>query len=74
MGEMNILQTRAYELNNEEKVPIIKKWLGRNSSHFIQTFTNFEKEACKTAEGLFKMFGETFKLQHNEMCVIIKTL
>ena len=29
---MNILQTRKYgkyELNEEEKVPIIRKWLGR---------------------------------------------
>ena len=25
----NILQIREYELNDEEKVPIIKNWLGR---------------------------------------------
>ena len=26
---MNILQTITYDLNEEEKVPIIKTWLGR---------------------------------------------
>ena len=32
----------------------------------IQTFTSSEKEACRTAEGLFAMLGEKFKPRHYE--------
>ena len=41
MEVTNILQTRAYELNDVERVPIIKGWLGRERLQFIQIFTNF---------------------------------
>ena len=29
MEVANILQTKAYDLNDEDKVPITKNWLGR---------------------------------------------
>ena len=35
MEIMNTLQTRASEVNNDEKVCIIKNWLGREGLQFI---------------------------------------
>ena len=46
MEVTNILQTRPYELNDEEKVPVMKSWLGREGLQLIQTHTSSEKEAC----------------------------
>ena len=65
MEVMNILQYKTYDLN-EDKVFIIKNWLGREGLQLIQAFTNSEKEACKTEEGLFATLSEKFKPQHNE--------
>ena len=61
MEVMNILQARPYQLNDEQKVPTIKNWLGREGLQFTPTFTNYEREACKTAQGLFKTFNVEFK-------------
>ena len=33
MEVMNILEIKAYELTDEEKVPVIKNWLGREGLH-----------------------------------------
>ena len=32
----NVLQAQMYDVNDEEKVPVIKSWLGREGLHFIQ--------------------------------------
>ena len=53
MEVTNILQTKTYEITGEKEVPIIKDWLGREGLQLIKTFTNFEKEACKTVKGCF---------------------
>ena len=42
MEVTNILETRAIELTDKEKVPVIKDWLGHNV--LIKTFTHEEKE------------------------------
>ena len=67
MEVANILQAKAYDLNHEEKVPIIKNWLGREGLQFIHTLTNAEKETCKSTTGLFNVLKEKFRPQHNEM-------
>ena len=56
---MNILQTKTYELTEEEYIPITKKWLGREGLQLMQTFTILEKE-------LFSTLGEKFKLHSNK--------
>ena len=56
----------TYELTIEDKVPIIKNWLGREGLQLINTFTNSDKETCKTAEGLISLLGEKFKPLCNE--------
>ena len=39
MELFNILQSNVYELSEEEKVPVIKYWLGQEGLQLIQTFT-----------------------------------
>ena len=55
MEVMSILETKANELIDKEKVPLIKNWLGRESLQLIKTFTNKMKEKGKTAKGLFSV-------------------
>ena len=65
MEVISILQSKAYEVTEEEKFPMIKNWLGREALQLIQTFMNSEKEACKTVEGLFCMLSEKFNPHSN---------
>ena len=65
MEVINRLQTKTYELTEEEKVPILKNWLGREGLQLIQTFTSSEKDACNTAEGLFSSLSKNFKPHQN---------
>ena len=46
---MNILERNTYDLTDEEKVPVIKSWLGREGMWLIKTFTKEEKnrQDCK---------------------------
>ena len=43
---MNILETEAYELTDEENIPLITNWLGWDSLQLIKMFVNEEKEKC----------------------------
>ena len=38
MEVSNILETKVYELSEEEKVPVIKNWLSIKGLQLIQTF------------------------------------
>ena len=40
----NILGTGAYEINDEERIPFIKNWLGQEGLLLIEYFTQEEKE------------------------------
>ena len=66
MKATDMLNTKTCELYKEEKVPFINNWLGRKGLQLIQTFTKSEKEACKTAEGMFTMLCKKIALQHHE--------
>ena len=35
MDKENVIQTEAYDLSREEKVSVIKNWLGREGLQFI---------------------------------------
>ena len=65
MEVTNILQMKMYKLPKEERVPIIKNWLGREDLQLKKTFINAEKETCKTGRGLIFTLSEKFKLCHN---------
>ena len=68
----NMPQVKAYDLSEQEKVPIIKNWLGKEGRQFIQSLTNIEKEACKSATGLIIVLKGTFRPQHNEMILSLQ--
>ena len=57
----NVLST--YNVQEADKIAMVKNWLGRKGLHYIETLTENEKEACSTLEGLFNMLATTFKLQ-----------
>ena len=53
MEVSNILECKAYALSEEEKVPVIKNWLGWEGLQLIQTFTQEEKDMHRMAKDLF---------------------
>ena len=63
---------KAYEITNEEKVPVINNWLGCEGLQCIKPFTHEEKEKCKTAKGLLLILSNKFKLQHNKIVLSLK--
>ena len=58
---MNILETRAHKINDEERIPAIKNWLGMEGLMLLETFTQEEKEKCQTARGLFSVLSNRFR-------------
>ena len=53
MEVANVHQAKVYDLYDEEKVPVIKNWLGREGLQFLQTLTNAKKETYKRATMIF---------------------
>ena len=51
---MKIVETKAYELTDEEKVPEIKKWQSQEGLHLIKTFITEEKEKPKWQKDSFQ--------------------
>ena len=65
---MNILETRAYEITGEERIPVIKNWLGLKGLYLKETFTQKEKVKCKTTKVLFSSaISNRFKLHHSHI-------
>ena len=58
----NMLQAKVYELNEEERVVIIKNWSGRVGLQFMQTLTHVETETWKSTTALFNVLKEKFRL------------
>ena len=61
----NILQ--SYNVNNTERIAVIKNWLGRQGLKLIEIFTQAVQELCNTVDGLFDTVSKKFYLQHNKM-------
>ena len=45
----NVLST--YNACEQEKIKMVKNWLGRKGLHYLQSLTEGEKEACGTLQG-----------------------
>ena len=58
---MNILETTAYEINGEERILVIKIWLGWEGLYLMETFMQEEKEKYKMTNRLFSMQRKRFK-------------
>ena len=60
----NMLST--YNAQEQDKIAMVKNWLGREGLHYIKSLTAGEKEACNTLQGLFDALAANFRLQFNE--------
>ena len=67
-----ILETKAYELSEEEKDPVIKNWFVQEGLQLIQMFTQEEKEKCTTAKDLLAVLCSKFKLRSNRIVVLLQ--
>ena len=56
----------TYNLQETDKIAMVKNWLGRKGLHYIESLTGGEKEKCSTLEGLFDMLATKFRPQHNQ--------
>ena len=65
MEVMKILQTGKYEMNGEEKVPIIRNWPAMEGLQLIQTFTCSEKWHAKHQKGCLQHWARN--LNHSIM-------
>ena len=54
----NILETRAYEIRDEECVLVKKNWLGLVGPLLMETFTEEEKVKCKAKKGLLSVLKQ----------------
>ena len=63
MELVTVLQAKVYDLNDEEKVPIIKSSFG---------LTTAEKDKCKSSTGLFNVLKEKFRPGHNENILLLQ--
>ena len=60
----NVLST--YNAQEQDKITMVKNWLGRKGLHYLESLTETEKHACNTLQGLFDMLAAKFKPQFNE--------
>ena len=59
----NMLST--YNAQEQDKIALVKNWLGRKGLHYIESLTEAEKQACSTLQGLFDTLARN--LDHNSM-------
>ena len=67
-----ILETKAYELSEEEEDPVIKNWFVQEGLQLNQMFTQEEKEKCTTAKDLLAMLCSNFKLRCNRIVLLLQ--
>ena len=60
----NVLST--YNAHEQEKIAMLKNWLGRKDLHYIDSITEGEKWACGTFQGLIDTLARNFRPQYNE--------
>ena len=56
----------TYNTQEQDKIVIVKYWLGRKGLHYIESLTEGEKQACDTIQGPFDMLATKFRPQFNE--------
>ena len=60
----NVIST--YNACKQEKIAMVKNWLGRRGLHYIKSLTEVEKQACGTLQGLIDTLAKKFRPQYNE--------
>ena len=56
----------TYNAHEQEKIVVVKNWLGRKGLHYIKSLTEVEKQACGTLQGLIDTLAKIFGPQYNE--------
>ena len=56
----------TYNAQEQDKIAIVKNWLGRKGLHYLESLTEAEKWACDTLQGLFDTLATKSKPQFNE--------
>ena len=69
-GKAFILEVRnvisMYNAQEQNKITMVKNWLGRKGLHYLEGLTEAEKHTCNTLQGLFNTLAAKFKPQFNE--------
>ena len=60
----NMLST--YNAQEQDKIAIVKNWLGRKGLHYMESLTEGEKQTCNTIQGLFDTLATNFRPQFNK--------
>ena len=66
----NLLTT--YNLQETDKIAMVKNCLGRKGLHYIESLTEGEKEKCGMLEGLFDMLAAKFRPQYNQTIKLLQ--
>ena len=69
---MNILETRAYKIDDEQRTPVIKNWLGWEGLLLMETVKEEEKKKCKTTKGSLSVLSYRFRLHHNHIILSLQ--
>ena len=51
----------TYNAQEQDKIAIVKNWLGRKGWHYLESLTKGEKQACNTLQGLFHTLAKKLK-------------
>ena len=60
----NMIST--YNAHKQEKIVMVKNWLGRKGLHYIKSLTEMEKQECSTLQGPIDTLPKNFSPQYNE--------
>ena len=55
-----------YNTHKQEKIAMVKNWLGRKDLHYLESLMEGEKWACDTLQGLIDTLAEKFRPQYNK--------
>ena len=66
----NVLST--YNTQEQDKIAIVKTWLGRKGLHYLESLTEGEKQACDTLQGLCDTLATKFRPQFNETIKLLQ--
>ena len=66
----NMLST--YNVQETDKIAMVKNWLGRKGLHYIESLTEGEKKACGTLEGLVDTLATKFRPQYNQTIKLLQ--
>ena len=62
----------TYNTQEQDKITIVKTWLGRNGLHYIESLTEGEKQAYDTLQGIFDTLATKFRPQFNETIKLLQ--